>query len=126
MKIIKSFFMCSIFMLLLSGCGVVSGFNKTNYPTEPSQTQVILQNKNFKVLKSVQGTWSATYVLGIGGVSSCALYSSALADMYCKAGLTDGQAVINITSVVSSQQIFWTFWVRRTAVVTGTIIEFTE
>ncbi len=126
MKVVKCFFMCFIFMVLFSGCGMVSGFNETNYPTEPSQTQVILNNKNFRVIKSVQGLWSATYVFGIGGLSSCALYHSALADMYCKAEITDGQAVINITSVVSTQQIIWGFYVRRTAIVTGTVIEFLE
>lgn len=102
------------------------GINGTSYPNDPVQTQVRLQEKNFKVVGVVKGEWSATYVLGIGGLSKQSLMNSAISDMYEKANLTGSQTIVNITSVVSVKQIVWGIYMQRTATVTGTVIEFTE
>ena len=126
MKTIKYLFICCISVVLFSSCGVAMGINGTSYPNDPVQTQVRLQEKNFKVVGVVKGEWSATYVLGIGGLSKQSLMNSAISDMYEKANLTGSQTIVNITSVVSVKQIVWGIYMQRTATVTGTVIEFTE
>ncbi len=126
MKAIKYLLICSIASILFSSCGVATGLNTTMYPNNPVQTQVRLQEKNFKVIGSVKGEWSAKYVLGIGGFSKQSLMNSAISDMYEKANLTGSQTIVNVTSVISIKQIVWGVYIERTATVTGTIIEFTE
>jgi hypothetical protein len=39
---------------LFSSCGIVAGLNTTSYPNDPVQTQVRLQEKNFKVVGVVK------------------------------------------------------------------------
>ena len=107
--------------LSLTGCGV-SMMTSENY----NQTKVVLSENNFKVVGIAKGEWSATYVFGIGGFSSNSLMNNAISDMYEKANLTGSQTIINVTTAVSVKQIVWGIYLQRTAVVTGTIIEFTE
>jgi hypothetical protein len=52
--------------------------------------------------------------------------NSAISDMYEKANLTGSQTIINVTTAVSTKHIVWGIYTQRTAVITGTIIEFTE
>ena len=126
MKAIKYLFLCCICAVLFSSCGVATGLNATMYPNDPVQTQVRLQEKNFKVVGTVKGEWSTRYIFGIGGLSKQSLMNSALSDMYEKANLTGSQTIVNVTSVVSIKQIVWGLYLERTATVSGTIIEFTE
>ena len=127
MKAIKYFFMCCLVTVLFSSCGIFAGVNTTRYVNYvPTHTEVRLLDNNFKVVGIAKGEWSATYVLGIGGFSKQSLLNSAISDMYEKANLTGSQTIINVTSAVSTKTIIWGLYTQRTAVVTGTIIEFTE
>ena len=126
MKAIKYLFLCCISAILFSSCGIAAGLNTTSYPNDPVQTQVRLQEKNFKVVGVVKGEWSAKYVFGIGGLSQKSLANSALSDMYKNADLTGSQTIVNVTTVVSTKQVIWGIYIVRSAVATGTVIEFTE
>ena len=127
MKKLKYFLFCCLSVVLFSSCGVYSGCNATRYPSYvPTHTEVRLLENNFKVVGIAKGEWSATYVFGIGGFSQKSLMNSAISDMYEKANLTGSQTIINVTSAVSVKQVIWGIYTQRTAVVTGTIIEFTE
>ena len=127
MKTIKYLFLCCFASILFSGCGIATGVNMTKYPSyAPTHTEVRLLENNFKVVGLAKGEWSATYVLGIGGFSKKSLMNSALSDMYEKANLTGSQTIINVTTTVSSKHIIWGIYSQRTAVATGTIIEFTK
>lgn len=127
MKVIKYLFMCSVIVVLFSSCGVATGLNTTGYVDYvPTHTEVRLVDNNFKVVGIAKGEWSATYVLGIGGFSKQSLMNSAVSDMYEKANLTGSQTIINVRSAVSTKAIVWGLYTQRTAVATGTIIEFTE
>ena len=127
MKAIKYLFMCCLSAILFSSCGVATGLNTTGYVSYvPTHTEVRLVDNNFKVVGLAKGEWSATYVFGIGGLSNKSLMNSAISDMYEKANLTGSQTIINVTSAVSTKAIVWGIYMQRTAVVTGTIIEFTE
>ena len=127
MKTIKYLFICCLACVLFSSCGVITGYNLTRYPSYiPTHTEVRLLENNFKVVGIAKGEWSATYVFGIGGFSSNSLMNNAISDMYEKANLKGSQTIINVTSSVSVTQVVWGIYTQRTAVVTGTIIEFTE
>ena len=127
MKAIKYLFVCCIAAVLFSSCGVAGGFNSTNYVSYvPTHTEVRLTDNNFKVVGLAKGEWSATYVFGIGGLSKKSLMNNAISDMYEKANLTGSQTIINVTSAVSVKYVVWGIYTQRTAVVTGTVIEFTE
>jgi PBP1b-binding outer membrane lipoprotein LpoB len=122
MKKLKLLLVLCISAILFSSC---AGFS-TIYPKEsPAHTQVLLQENNFRVIKTVEGEWSATYILGIGGLSKESLLNSATSNMYKNAQLTGSQTIINITSVVSSKTILG-IYTKKTAIVSGTMIEFIE
>lgn len=122
MKNFVKLFVAVIAISCLAGCG----FNL--YPCanqNVSKTEVILQNKNFRVLGEASGTASATYILGIGGLSQKAIRENAVADMYKKARLAGSQTIVNINvhQHVGGVAPFY-YQVQYTA--TGQIIEFTE
>lgn len=68
-------------LFLLSGCGaslpVTSNHNV-------HQTNVVLSQNNYDIVRHVEAEVSATYVFGIGGVSRKALKSNAVAGTYQK------------------------------------------
>lgn len=76
---------------LFSSCAFHKGFT-TNY------TEVVLSEKNFKVIERVQGEAEAKYAFGIGGLSKNALIAKARANMLSKANIVGGsKAIINET-----------------------------
>ena len=109
-------------MLLTTSCAVHSGLtsNLNNHSTE-----VVLSKKNFKVIKTVTGESSVTYVLGIGGLSKRALIAQARAKMLEEAGLEGGaKAIINETVEIKGSN--FPFVGKKLVVVTAQVIEFTE
>jgi hypothetical protein len=59
--------------MFLTSC---AGHNGLTSNSNNHSTEVVLSKKNFKVLKSVSGDASVTYVLGFGGLSKKALIAS--------------------------------------------------
>ena len=106
-------------VLLLASCGVSSNLT-TN--ANLNQTNVVLSQKNFHVVKNVEAKVSATYVFGIGGLSKKALYNNAVAELTEKANLTGSQALVNVT-VKNSAKLFLIFG-KFTYQAEGTVIEF--
>jgi uncharacterized protein YbjQ (UPF0145 family) len=85
---------------------------------------VVLSQKNFHVVKTVEAKASATYVFGIGGLSRRALHNNAVAELTKKANLTGSQALINVT--VKNTGKFLLFIGKATVYAEGTVIEFDE
>ena len=123
MKRFFAIFAAAFVAVILTGCGM-SSYMTSN--VNVNQTNVVLQEDNFHVVRNVSAEVSQTYVFGIGGFSSNSLMNNAISDMYEKANLKGSQTIINVTSSVSVKQVVWGIYTQRTAVVTGTIIEFTE
>jgi len=105
---------------MLTGCGV-TGFNAAN--VEETQTQVKIAEGNFRVIKNVEGFSSATYILGIGGLSKEATRENAVADMFEKTHLTGSQTIANIHT---KQHIasFLGLYIRVSYYAYGQVIEF--
>lgn len=88
-------------------------------------TEVVLSKKNFKVLKSVRGEASVTYILGIGGLSKKALIADAKAQMLKEANLEGGaKAIINETVEIKGSN--FPFMGKKLVTVSAQVIEFTE
>ena len=111
--------MAAAVVLLLASCGVSQNLT-TN--TNLNQTNVVLSQKNFHVVKTVEAEASATYVFGIGGLSKKALYTNAVAELTKKANLTGSQALVNVTVKNSGKMIF--FYNKITCHAEGTVVEF--
>ena len=112
--------------ILLSLCLLCSCsahlYNTSNYNV--SETQVVLDKANFKVIGTVTGSAQASYLFGIGGLSQKSLKGNAIADMYKNANLTGSQAIINVTLKHRASNILVYSQIEYTA--SGTIIEFID
>jgi len=98
------------------------------YPinTNNTSTEVLLTKKNYKVIKRVSGEASATYILGVGGLSNKHLIEKAKNMMYDNAKLEGGaKAIINVSAEVHNG-IWILIYSRRSVHVSGYLIEFTE
>lgn len=87
-----------------------------------SETQVVLDKANFTVIGTVSGSASASYILGIGGLSQESLKGNAVTKMYENANLTGSQAIINVTFKQRVSNILIYSEVEYTA--SGSIVEF--
>ena len=120
-KILSRIAMAVAAVLLLASCGLSQSLT-TN--ANLNQTNVVLSQKNFHVVKHVQAETSATYVFGIGGLSKKSLYNNAVAELTKKANLTGSQALVNVT-VKNSANLFLVYG-KVTYIAEGTVIEFEE
>lgn len=71
-KLLSRIAMAAAAVLLLASCGVSQNLTSN---ANLNQTNVVLSQKNFHVVKTVEAETSATYVFGIGGMSKKALYN---------------------------------------------------
>lgn len=120
-KLLSRVAMIAVAALVLVGCGVSQNLT-TN--ANLNQTNVVLSQKNFHVVKNVEATASATYVFGIGGLSKKALYNNAVAELTKKAELKGSQALVNVTVKTSGKLIL--FFGKVTYHAEGTVVEFDE
>mgnify|MGYP003295213580 CR=1 FL=1 len=120
-KLLSKVVMAVAAVLLLAGCGINSHLS-TNHNL--NQTNVVLAQKNFHVVKNVEAEVTATYVFGFGGISKKALHDNAVAELTKEAGLTGSQALINVT-VHNSGKMFLVYN-KLTYHAEATVIEFDE
>ena len=129
-KNIKKSLIIFSLLLLVNNCG----FMPEGYLGHSTNTQVILSEANYKIINTVRGQATATFILGIGPFND-RLYSRAKRDMLEKANLSGGgnksRALINITT--DEQIRYFVFpwpplpiWFNKTVYITADIIEFKE
>ncbi len=120
-KILLAISFISIY--LLSGCGLNSGL-MNQFSVNGANTNVILQENNFKVVGTVSGEAKDTYVFGFGGLTTD-LVARAKQQMIKNAEL-DGtsRAIINVT--LEEHHALFVILVEKTIIVHGTVIEFTD
>lgn len=107
--------------LLTTSCGI------SRQPMQNmalSQTEVVLSQKNYKVVKVVSGESTQNYWFGIGGMSKKSLEESAISDMYKNANLTGAQAIINVN--VSHKNKLILIHNQAKALATGIVVEFVD
>ena len=106
-------------VIMFASCGVSSHLTAN---ANLNQTNVVLSQKNFHVVKTVEAEVSATYIFGIGGLRQQALKDNAIAKLTENAGLTGSQALVNITFKSSSKMILC--YNKVTCYAEATVIEF--
>lgn len=119
----KKYFLLSALCLclfLISGCGTSSGLISNQ---NQLQTNVVLSQNNFTVVKTVTGEASATYIFGIGGYAQAEAKASAMNQMLQNAELTGSQAIVNAQVSLHAQTILG-IYTKVTAHATGTVVEF--
>lgn len=110
---------------LCNGCGItLPAVMNHNYST--SNIEKRLQTDDYRIVRRVEGSASAVYVLEIGGLSRKAAraYTRSYDDMVENAQLEDNQAVINVVTEDRAVSVLGLVTVRKT-VSSGTVIEFT-
>ena len=118
----------SLFAIAVAGALFMSACSSQLHPVVNQNTlgtQVVLSQKNFKVVNSVEGCNTATRVLGIGGLSKKAMQDNAIAEMFKNANLSSSQAVVNITFKYATMGVP-PFYTKSFCTATGTVVEFTE
>lgn len=105
---------------LLSACSSSIGLTRNN---NNHQTEVVLSQKNYKILKYVEGESTARYILGIGGTGKGGMIAKAREKMLKNAGLIGkSRAVINETVEMKTKAVLIYTEVRY--IVSAYIIEF--
>lgn len=109
-----------VLLLLLNGCAFHNGLT-TNVNSH--QTDVVLSQKNYKIIKYVEGDAKARYFLGIGGINNKGLIAEARQKMLKNAGLIGkSRAVINETVEIQTKQIL--IYTEFRYIVSAYIVEF--
>ena len=112
-----------ILVAILTGCGISSGIYN-QFGVNGANTNVVLQKKNFKVIGTVNGDATASYIFAIG-LNKQNLVSKAKQNMIDNAKLEgSSKAIINVTLEEHVTLIF--VYLERTITAHGTVIEFTE
>ena len=106
-------------VVMFSSC---LGTNKMTY-NALSQTEVVLTQNNFNVVGSAEGSYSVSYIFGLGGTSRSAVRENAVQQMYKNANLRGSQTIINVSYSTSSRTIFG-IYTQKVVTAYGTIIEF--
>jgi hypothetical protein len=112
-----------IFSLLLSSCAT---FNPNVSSTNLNHTQVLLSSNNFQIIKRVQGTATAVYIFGIGGLMKKGLVASARAKLYEEANLSGSQIIISEHTEWKSSNIIPYVWGSATVTTSGYVVEFKD
>ena len=120
-KLIFKLAMVVAAIVMLSSCGASQHVTSN---ANLQQTNVVLSQKNFHVVKNVESTVTAKYWFGIGGISKKALKENAVAELAKKANLTGSQALVNVTVKNSGKMIF--FFSELSYHAEATVIEFDE
>ena len=112
-----------IFSLLLSSCAT---FNPNVSSTNLNHTQVLLSSNNFQIIKKVQGSATAVYIFGIGGLMKKGLVASARAKLYEEANLSGSQIIISEHTEWKSSNIIPYVWGSATVTTSGYVVEFKD
>jgi len=111
-----------LFMIFVTtSCKVHDGLTRNE---NQHQTQIVLSEKNYRIIKYVEGDATARYYFGIGGGSSKrGLLARARQNMLRNAGLIGtSRAVINETVETQYRQVFFMTEVRY--IVSAYVVEF--
>jgi hypothetical protein len=103
-----------------------AAFNPNIKGEQHAITQVSLSSANFRVVSFVQGSATATYIMGIGGLNKKGLVASSKAKMMENADLKGAQCIINEHTEWKTSAVIPYFWGSTTVTTSGTIIEFTK
>jgi hypothetical protein len=114
----KQYIFIVIVSLFLSGCAAThSGYMSSS---------TSLSSANFTYVNSIRGESTATYILGIGGLSKETLVDDAQKNMFISGPLKKNQAIANLTVNFKNSYFIFGVFATVTCVVTADVVEFTQ
>jgi hypothetical protein len=91
-----------------------------------SPSSVELKKTGFKVVKTLSGESSATYILGIGGNNPKGLFNEAKKNMYSSYNLKENQVISNIVSDVKQKFFLFPIYYKVTLYLSADVFEFND
>lgn len=114
--ILKSFFAISI-AIFITGCAAIHDGYMANSAS--------LSSNNFSYVKmNVQGTSTATYVLGIGGLAKETLVNDAKQQLLASNPLKSNQTLANLTVNYKNSRYLGVLFMTVKCTVTADVVEF--
>lgn len=128
LKNVKKILIILLLVLFVNNCG----FMPSGSLGHSTNTQVILSEANYKIINTVKGQATGTFILGIGPFND-RLYSRAKINMLENANLSGGgnksRALINITTdeqIKYFMLLYLPLWFSKTVYISADVIEFKE
>ncbi|MDR1402790.1 MAG: hypothetical protein LBJ60_03695 [Tannerellaceae bacterium] len=118
----KTIYLLFLLSLLFTGCGFHNGLTRN---LNGNNTQVVLSERNFRVVSAVQGTSEAIYILGIGGMSKSSMIADAKAQILQQADMI-GKPRALVNEVVEEHTTSFLIGFRKRVTVTAQVVEFTS
>ncbi|MDR1200817.1 MAG: hypothetical protein LBL58_04175 [Tannerellaceae bacterium] len=118
----KKIYLFFLLTLLFTGCGFHNGLTRN---TNVNNTEVVLSERNFRVVSNVQGTSETFYIFGLGGMSKSAMIADARAQILQQADMI-GKSRALVNEIVEEHNLFILIYNRRKITVTAQLIEFTS
>lgn len=116
MKKLTSLFITAIVISLFSSCALHGGYIANS---------ASLSSANFSYTEhGLNGSATATYVFGFGGLAKKTLVDEAKEDMLRNSKLADNRALANIT--VNFKSSYYFFFQQVTCTVTADVVEFSK
>jgi hypothetical protein len=107
--------------LTLTSC---SSFQPAVFNITQSETQVVINQANFVVRDRVEGSVTARYFFGLGGIFTKSLAGEATNRMYVAAQLKGSQVIVDKHIEFKRSSIIPGVYGSIKATATGTVIEF--
>jgi hypothetical protein len=117
----KKIYLFFLLALLFTGCGFHNGLT---HNANVNNTDVVLAERNFRVVSNVQGTSEALYILGIGGMSKSAMIAEARVEILQQADMV-GKSRAIVNEIVEEHNFLFIVGFKRKITVTAQVIEFT-
>jgi hypothetical protein len=118
----KKLFLFFLTTLLFTGCAGFHNGLMRNY--NGNTTEVVLSERNFRVVSNLQGTSEALYIFGIGGLSQSAMIADAKAQILEQADMI-GKPRALVNEIVEEHNSYFIIVFKRKITVTAQLIEFT-
>jgi len=106
--------------VMLSGC--VSSHGRMN---QGFSSQTVLEQGNHKIIHTVQGTATGTYVMGIPIDGETDLWAAAMNVVRDEANLSNSQAFANMAHDETSKGVGIFYYVKKLTITTD-VVEFTK
>lgn len=116
----RIFAMLLCVVVLATGCGIG---DSAAFNLNTNQTTVVLQDNNFEVVRNVKAESTATYILGIGGLSKSSLRENVISMLTKEANLKGAQALTNVT-VNYHYETYVGVYSKVTCTAEGTVVQF--
>ncbi|MDR0750868.1 MAG: hypothetical protein LBF62_15035 [Tannerellaceae bacterium] len=107
--------------LLFTGCGFHNGLT---HNANVNNTNVILSERNFRVVSNVQGTSETFYIFGFGGMSQSAMIAEAKAQILQQTDMI-GKSRALVNEIVEEHRSILFIVGKKKITVTAQLIEFT-